>query len=136
MGKVKLCFNDGDYFEKWLSIDLPLTYRLVYIWVSDKFAYSELLFNLSTSKSKPQGGKSTDSKGKKSLEVKWNRITANDNNWTEKIAQENLDESEIEDLTDIRNEFSECERSVDRYTTEVNSSSLHSLGYFQVFSTG
>ena len=84
---------------------------------------SKLLFFLSTSKSNPQGAKSTDSKGKKSLEVKWNRITGNVINLTEKIniAQENLDESEIEDLTDIRNELSECEKGLDRFTTEVNS---------------
>ena len=41
---------------------------------------SKLLFFLTTSKSKPQGAKSTDSKEKKSLEAKWNRITANVNN--------------------------------------------------------
>ena len=84
---------------------------------------SKLLFFLSTSKSKFQGAKSRDSKGKKSFEVKWNRITANVNSLTEKIniARENLDESEIEDLTDIRNELSECEKGLDRFTTEVNS---------------
>ena len=84
---------------------------------------SKLLFFLTTSKSKPQEAKSTDSKGKKSLEAKWNLINANVNNLTEKInvAQENLDESEIEDLTDIRNELSECEKDLDRFTTEVNS---------------
>ena len=84
---------------------------------------SKLLFFLSTSKSKPQGAKSTDSKGKKSLEVKSNRLTGNVNNLTEKIniAQENLDESEIEDHTDIRNELSECEKGLDRFTTEVKS---------------
>ena len=84
---------------------------------------SKLLFFLSTSKSKFQGAKSTDSKGKKLFEVKWNRITHNVKNLTEKIniARKNLDESEIEDLTDIRNELSECEKGLDRFTTEVNS---------------
>ena len=49
------------------------------------------------------------------------------NNLTDKIniAQENLDESEIEDLTDIRNELSECEKGLDRFTTEVNSISAN-----------
>ena len=42
---------------------------------------------------------------------------------TEKIsiAQENQDESEIEDLTDIRNELSKCEKGLDRFTIEMNS---------------
>ena len=39
------------------------------------------------------------------------------------IAQENLDE--IEDLTDIRNELSECKKGLDRFTTGLNSISAN-----------
>ena len=54
MGKVKLYFNVGDYFGKSLSIDLPLTYRFVYICVSEKFAYSEVVSSLGESTTKSE----------------------------------------------------------------------------------
>ena len=84
---------------------------------------SNLLYLLSTSNLKPQDTKSTEGKTKKLLEAKWDRITSNVNNLTAKIseAQGNLHETEIEDLTDIRNQLSECEKSLDRFTTKVDS---------------
>ena len=81
------------------------------------------LYLLNTSNLKLQDTKSTESKAKKLLEAKWNQIISNVNNLTAKIseAQGNLHETEIEDLTDIRNQLSECEKSLNHFTTEVYS---------------
>ena len=84
---------------------------------------SKLLYLLSVASTKPPEAKSTDSKVKKSLEAKWNRITTNVNNVATKIseAQSKLDEKEIEDLTDIRSQLSEFEKALDHFTTEIDS---------------
>ena len=48
---------------------------------------SKLLCLLSVASTKPQETKCTESKGKKSLEAKWNRLTKNINNATTKIME-------------------------------------------------
>ena len=84
---------------------------------------SKLLCLLSVDSTKPQETKCTESKGKKLLEAKWNRLTKNINNATTKImeAQTKLDKMEIEDLTDLRSELSEFEKSLDQFTTDIDS---------------
>ena len=66
---------------------------------------------LSVALTKPQEAKSNESKAKRSLEAKWNRITKNINNATTTImeAQNELDETQIEDLTETRSQLSELE---------------------------
>lgn len=69
---------------------------------------SRLLYLLSVASTKPQVTKSNESKGKKSLEAKWNQLPKNINDATAKIieAQTKLDEMEIEYLTDTRGQLS------------------------------
>ena len=82
-----------------------------------------LLYLLSVASTKPQETKSNESKGKNSLEEKWNRLTKNINDATTKIieAQTKLDEMEMEDLTDTRSQLSELEKSLDQFTTDIDS---------------
>ena len=63
---------------------------------------------------KPQETKSDESKGKKSLEAKWNPLTKNINDATTKIIEDGtkLDEMEIEDPTDSRSQLSELEKNL------------------------
>ena len=84
---------------------------------------SRLLYLLSVASTKPQETKSNESKGQKSLEAKWNRLTKNINDATTKIieAQTKLEEMEIEDLTDTRSHLSELEKSLDQFTTDIDS---------------
>ena len=87
---------------------------------------SKLLYLLSVASTKPQATKSNKSKGKKSLEAKWNRLTKNINDATAKIieAQTKLDEMELEYLTDTRSQLAEFEKSIDQCTTVIDSLSL------------
>ena len=87
---------------------------------------SRLLYLLSVASTKPQAIKSNESKGKKSLEAKWNRLTKNINDATAKIikAQTKLDEMELEYLTDMRSQLCEFEKSIDKFTTVIDSLSL------------
>ena len=87
---------------------------------------SKLLYLLSVASTKPQATKSNKSKGKKSLEAKWNRLTKNINDATAKTieAQTKPDEMEIEYLTDTRSQLSEFEKSLDQLTTVIDSLSL------------
>ena len=87
---------------------------------------SRLLYLLSVASTKPQAIKSNESKGKRSLEAKWNRLTKNINDATAKIieAQTKLDEMELEYLTDTRSQLAEFEKSIDQCTTVIDSLSL------------
>ena len=78
---------------------------------------------LSVALTKPQEAKSNESKAKRSLEAKWNRITKNINNATTTImeAQSKLDEMQIEDLTETRSQLSELEKTLDQFTTDKDS---------------
>ena len=84
---------------------------------------SKVLYLLSVALTKPQETKSNESKGKKSLKVKWNQITRNINNATTKVVEAHikLDEMEIEDLTDTRGQLSEFKKSLDQFTTDIDS---------------
>lgn len=81
------------------------------------------MYLLSVALTKPQATKSNESKGKKSLEAKWNRLTKNINDATAKIieAQTKLDEMEIKYLTDTTSQLSELEKSLDQFTTVIDS---------------
>ena len=59
--------------------------------------------------------KSSDGKDKKTIEQKWNRITSNKQNIVTNIeeAANKPEECNIEDLIDIINQISECEKSLD-----------------------
>ena len=87
---------------------------------------SKLLYLLSVASTKPQETKSNESKAKKLLEAKWDRLTKNINNATTKIieAQTKLNEMQIEDLTDMRSQLSEFKKSLDQFTTDIDSLSL------------
>ena len=85
---------------------------------------SKLLYVLNVA-SKPQGkSKATENKTKvNSLEAKWTRITKNVDSVASKVseAQTKLNEMEIEELTDIRSQLSEFEKTFDRFTAEIDS---------------
>ena len=87
---------------------------------------SKLLYVLNLA-SKPQDAKSTESKSKRSLEAKWNRITKGINNLTAKTteAQDDLADKEINDLTDIRSQLFDLEKTLDHFTSEVEAFSAN-----------
>ena len=86
---------------------------------------SKLLYVLNLASTKPRDAKSTESKGKRSLETKWNRITKGINSLAAKTAEakNDLTETEIDYLTDIRSQLFDHERTLDRFAFEVESSS-------------
>ena len=67
--------------------------------------------------------KSSESKDKKVLERKWNRIVTNVSKAIANIDKgtNKPDESDIESLIDIRNQISDCEKSLDCFTSEIDS---------------
>lgn len=85
---------------------------------------SKLLYVLNVA-SKPQAKiKATENKTKvNSLEAKWTRITKNVDSVASKVsvAQSKVDEMEIEELTDIRSQLSQFEKTFDRFTAEIDS---------------
>ncbi|XP_078357312.1 uncharacterized protein LOC144642205 [Oculina patagonica] len=85
---------------------------------------SKLLYLLNVA-SKPQAKtKATENKTKvNSLEAKWTRITKNVDSVASKVseAQSKLDEMEIDELTDIRSQLSDFEKTFDRFTAEIDS---------------
>ena len=84
----------------------------------------KLIFFMNTQAAKvSHETKSSDSKYKKAIERKWNHITSNINKIVTNIeeAANKPEECDIEDLTDIRNQISECEKSLDCVTSEIDS---------------
>ena len=83
------------------------------------------MYILNLASTKPQDAKSTESKGKRSLETKWNRITKGINSLAAKTAEakNDLTETEIDYVKDIRSQLFDLERTLDRFTSEVESSS-------------
>ena len=65
--------------------------------------------------------KSTESKGKQSLDFKWNRITKAVNSLAAKTSavQDNL--AEIDDLADMKTHLFDLEKSLDCFTSEIES---------------
>jgi hypothetical protein len=88
-------------------------------------AVSKLVFFMNTQSTKvSHERKSSDSKDKKAIERKWNRVVTNIDKTIANIeeATDKPNESDIEDLIDIRNQISECEKSLDTFTSEIDSS--------------
>ena len=84
---------------------------------------SKLIFFMNTQSTKvSHETKSSDSKDKKAIERKWNRIVTNIDKTIIEEATDKPDQSDIEDLIDIRNQISECEKSLDSFTSEIDSS--------------
>ena len=80
---------------------------------------SKLIFFMNTQAAKvSHKTKSSGSKDKKAIERKWNSITSNINKIVTNIeeAANKPEECDIEDLIDIRNQISECEKSLDCFT--------------------
>lgn len=78
---------------------------------------SELLRILNLASTKPQDAKSAESKGKRALESKWNRITKGINSLAAKTseAQNDPTETEMDDLTDIRSRLFDFKKTLDRF---------------------
>ena len=70
---------------------------------------SKLLYVLSLASNKPQDAKSTERKGKRSLDFKWNRITKAVNSLAVKTSQVQDDLAEIADLADMKTQFFDLE---------------------------
>ena len=83
---------------------------------------SKLLDFLSTLNSRVSEPKE-NTKVKRLLEARWTRISAAVNTLVGKIskAKENLQEAEIDDLTDARNQLFESEKALDSLTSEIDS---------------
>ena len=82
---------------------------------------SKLLYVLSLASNKPQDAKSTESKGKRSLNFKWNRITKAVNSLAAKTSEAQEDLAEIYDLADMTTQLFDLEKSLDRFTSEIKS---------------
>ena len=85
---------------------------------------SKLLFFLSTQVASVESklNSSTDSV-KRPSERKWNRITSNVNKLESRIneVQESLDSANIDDVIDLRNQFSEAEKTLDQFASDLDS---------------
>ena len=75
---------------------------------------SKLLYILSLASNKPQDAKSTESKGKRSLDFKWNRITKAVNSLAAKTSEVQDDLAEIDDLADMKTQLFDLEKSLDQ----------------------